>query len=187
VKVYNKLVVDIETGEHLEEDSYEYEGPVAQCVWAAVSAIAAVASAVIGATGAVISADSQRKAANYNADRAEQNAKAAEEKAAYDERMHRESVRKILSAQRALYGDSGLSMEGSPLLVMEDSTKQAELDALAIRYGGDINAAQQRSSANLLRMQGANAQTAGYITAGTTLLSGAKAAGAYFKPTAKKD
>ena len=191
MKVYNKLVVDIETGEHLEEDSYEYEGPVAQCVWAAVAAFAAVLSVAVNVGGAIYSADQQRKAADYNAykedeaaDYANQSAANAEisakNKAEYDEKIHRESVRRILSQQRALYGDSGLSMEGSPLLVMEDSMKQGELDALAIRHGGNINVARVSSSGNLLRMQGQNAQTAGYINAGSTLLAGAgKAAGAY--------
>lgn len=31
MKIYRKLVVDIESGETLYEDSYEYEGPIARC------------------------------------------------------------------------------------------------------------------------------------------------------------
>jgi hypothetical protein len=69
---------------------------------------------------------------------------------------------------------SGVSSEsGSPVLVMEDSVKQGALDALAIRYGGDVEAARQRSAANLYKMQGNNAMTAGFINAGSSLLSGA--------------
>lgn len=135
--------------------------------------IAYVAAAAVAAGGAVYAGDQQRKAANQNADIAEQNAIAAQNKAAYDETRHREGVRKLLSAQRALYGKSGVDMEGSPLLVMEDTAGQGELDALAIRYGGDIAAARDRSAANLSRMQGGAAQTASYFQAGSTLLSGA--------------
>lgn len=31
MKVYNKIVIDIKTGETLSEDSFEYDGPVARC------------------------------------------------------------------------------------------------------------------------------------------------------------
>jgi len=31
MKVYNKIVYNIDTWEVLEEDSYEYTGPVAEC------------------------------------------------------------------------------------------------------------------------------------------------------------
>lgn len=134
------------------------------------------AATAMAAGGAVYAGDQQRKAANMNADIAEQNAIAERNKAAYDENIHRESVRKLLSSQRALYGKSGVDMTGSPLLVMEDTAGQGELDALAIRYGGDIAAAKQRSSANLSRMQGKSAQTASYFQAGSTLLSGASQA-----------
>lgn len=140
--------------------------------WAA-TAIAAVA-AVVSATGMIVSADAQRRAANQNADIQEQAADAARKKAAYDEQMHRERIEKILSAQRALYGKSGVDMSsGSALLVAEDTASQGELDALAIRYGGDVDAARLRSGANLSRMQGSDAQTAGMIGAGATLLQGA--------------
>jgi len=67
-------------------------------------------------------------------------------------------------------------MEGSPLLVMEDTAATGELDALTIRYGGDVAAARSRSSANLSRMQGRAAQVGSYFTAGSTLLSGASSA-----------
>ena len=138
-----------------------------------VIAIAAVASAVVAAGSAIYSGVASKQAADANADIQEQNARAAEAKAKYDEQRHRESVNKILSAQRALYGTSGLEMSGSPLLTMEDTAGQGEMDALAIRYGGDVAAARERSGANLSRMQGNNYQTASYFQAGSSLLSGA--------------
>jgi hypothetical protein len=148
----------------------------------------AIAAAVAAAGAATYSADAQRRAGNqqadYNAAVAEEDAKAAKAKAEYDEKAHRENVRKILATQRALYGKSGVSMEGSPLLVMEDTQKQGELDALAIRYGGDVASARSRSEANLARMTGRNnayAAKGGYIQAGSTLLSGAESASKYSK------
>jgi len=149
--------------------------------WVAGAAIAAV---VVTAVGTVVSADNQRRAANQNADAQEQAAIAAQKKADFDAQRQRESVSKLLSAQRALWGKSGLTMEGTPLLTLEDTAGKGELDTLAIRFGGDLASARERSAANLSRMQGANAQTAGYFSAGSSLLSGAAQAGGY---AAKKD
>lgn len=146
---------------------------------------ALIALAVVAAGSAVYTGVASKQAADANADAQEQNARAAEAKAKYDEDRHRESVNKILSAQRALYGKSGLEMSGSPLLTMEDTAAQGEMDALAIRYGGDVAAARERSGANLSRMQGNNYQTAGYFQAGSSLLSGASSVAKINTPKAK--
>lgn len=145
----------------------------ATSTYLAIAAAAAVASAGVGTAGAIQSGKSQEDMAEYNAAVATEDAKAAKYKAGYDEQAHRDQVRKTLSAQRAAYGASGVDMTGSPLLVMEDTAQQGELDALAIRYGGDVEASRQRSAANLYRMQGSSAKTSSYYQAGSTLLSGA--------------
>lgn len=186
MRIYNKIIVDIETGTVLESDWFEYDGAVALCDAAIYIGLAlAAVSAAVGAGGAVYSADASRRTANYNADVMAQEALAAKDKAAYDEKMHREHVKKVLSTQRALYGDTGLSNEGTSLMVMEESVKQGEMDALVIKYGGDIAAAKARSQGNLFRMQGRQSQTAGYIGAGSTLLGGLSQAAGMYKPKAK--
>ncbi|MFH2044393.1 MAG: hypothetical protein ABIK92_04525, partial [Pseudomonadota bacterium] len=48
-----------------------------------------------------------------------------------------------------------------------------ELDALAIRYGGDIGSSMYRSEATGQRFTGTQAKKAGAISAGATLLTGA--------------
>ena len=138
-----------------------------------VALIVLGASAAVGAGGALYAGEQQRKAASYSADVAEQAAVAARERAAYDEEMHRERIRKTLSTIRSLYGKSGVDMTGTPLLALEETAAQGEMDALAIRYGGDVAAAQKRSEAALYKMQGRAAQTSSYFQAGSTLLQGA--------------
>lgn len=141
---------------------------------ALASAGAAVAGAGVGVKGQIETAKAQQKIANYNAEVMNAQAKAVEQKAKYDEGLHRDQVKKILSAQRAEYGTRGIDPgTGSPVLVRQDTVKQGEMDALAIRYGGDVEAALARSKANLIRMEGQNRKSAGYYKAGTTLLSGA--------------
>jgi hypothetical protein len=81
-------------------------------------------------------------------------------------------VRKLLSSQKAAYGKSGVDLAGSPLLALQETVEQGELDALAIRYGGDVDASRNRSAAEISRMEGKAARTSGYLQAGSTLLSG---------------
>lgn len=146
------------------------------CTGIGIALIASASAAVVGTAGSLYAGAETRKAAEYSAKVGEQAAETARMKAAYDEELHRERVRKTLSTMRALYGKSGVDITGSPLLELSESAGQGELDALAIRYGGDVEAARQRSSATLTRMQGKAAQTASYFQAGSTLLSGAGSA-----------
>lgn len=131
-----------------------------------------IAAAVVAAAGAGYAGYAQNQAAKESAKVAEQNANAARDKAAYDEQTHRERVKKLLSTQRALYGSAGVTEQGTPLLVMENSAKEGEIDALAIRYEGEVEAQRFLSEASNLRKQGSRAQTSGFINAGSSLLSG---------------
>lgn len=134
---------------------------------AEVAAAAAVVSAVVG----VYSAYEQKRAASKAAGIQEEQAEAAEKKTKYDIELHRERVKKFLSSQKALYGKSGLALKGSPLLVLQDTERQAKLDEMAIRLGGDVNAATYRSQANLLRQEGKSLFTTGTLRAGSSLLT----------------
>jgi len=146
----------------------------------------ALASTAVAAGSAVYQGQQANKTAKYNAQVSEQNAIAAQQKAAYDEKLHRERVRKLLSSQKAAYGKSGVDMAGSPLLVLQETVEQGELDALAIRYGGSIEASRNRSAATLARMEGRAARTSSYAQAGSTLLSGgSQAADRYNKAKVK--
>lgn len=132
-------------------------------------AIIAVAAA---AGSAAYTGYQQSEAADYNQKVANQAAETAQAKAAYDENIHRERVRKLLSTQRALIGKSEIAMEGTPLLALQDTAAQGELDALAIRYGGDVEAAKSRSEGNIAKMKGKAESTSSYMKAGNSLLSG---------------
>jgi hypothetical protein len=135
--------------------------------------ILGIGALVTSAAGATYAGIQQSNAADYSASVSEQAARAAKDKAQYDENKHREMVRQIISSQNALYGKSGVDMTGSPLLTLEDTAGQGELDALAIRHGGDVEAARQRSAAALAEMKGDSAFTSGLIGAGSSLLTGA--------------
>lgn len=153
---------------------------------AALSAAASVASGVIGAIGAIQSANASAAAAEYNARVQERNMVIADQNrkqtidtaeiAASDKR--RES-RRVLASMRAAYGTSGLDMAGSPLDVLEDTALEQELDASRISYEGRVRGREGaiqmlglQEGANLSRMEGAAAKTAGYIGAAGSLVGG---------------
>lgn len=124
------------------------------------------------ALGQIQQAQAARAAAEYNARVAEMNAVLAEQQAAAEEDRQRRLSYKQLSAMRAGYGAAGVSIEGSPLDVLEESAANAELDALTIRHAGQVRATAYRQEAALERYRGKAATRAGYISAASTLLTG---------------
>jgi hypothetical protein len=144
------------------------------------------ASAAVSAIGAIQQGQDAKKAANYNAAVAEQDAIAAQNKAKYDEGLHRERIKALLSKQRAIIGASGADMSGSPLLATIDTIEKGELDALAIRQGGEIESRRYKNQAASSRLEGKSASRASMYKAGSTLLSGASSVASYKAPTKEK-
>jgi len=148
--------------------------------WAIAAVVAVVVASAVSAYAAYEQGQQQEAQAKYQSKIATNQAQAAKNAAAVAEANRREQDRRIMAEQRALVGGSGLSTEGAPLFVMLDSAKEAELDAIRLRYGGTLQQGGFLDQAQLLQYQGRQAARAGEITAGTTLLTGASSAvGAY--------
>jgi len=133
----------------------------------------AAGSAIVGAVGAIQQGKAQQSMANYNAAVAERAAESAKVAAAFEESAQRSQAEKLRSTQRALFARSGVTPEGSPLLVEADTAAQAEQDALAIRFSGSAAEARAKSQAAMSRFEGRVAKQASMFKAGTSLLSGA--------------
>lgn len=136
----------------------------------------AVAALGVQAIGSIVGGIRQDKISKYNAKVSEQAAISAEKKAEFDETAHRERVRKALSTQRTRIAKSGIDVTGSPLLAIEESAAAGEMDALAIRFGGEVESERLRSQAKGERFAGKSAKRASFLSAGGSLLS----AGAQF-------
>ena len=117
----------------------------------------------VGALGAIGAGKAENSAAQFNADSARMEAQARET-------AQRTAAQRQLGSIRAGVSKSGATMEGTPLAVLSESAANAEIDALNTRYSGQREAA-------LYASRGRNAKTAGYMRAGTSLLS---SAGRYF-------
>jgi hypothetical protein len=139
-----------------------------------VLAVMTAVSTVVSAGAQFMQGQSAARAASANAAMAEEEAQRARQTAAVEEQRNRDQSRRIISAQRAAYGASGVvSEEGSPLLALADSASEAELDALTIRYSGATQARRLQAQAASDRASASGARMQGLVGAGTTLLGGA--------------
>lgn len=138
-------------------------------------AIAAMAvGTAVSAYGQYQAGKAQKRAYEYNAQIQEQNAKMAQEQAEYEARRQKSRTRKMLAAQRVAYNASGVvGSTGTALDTLRQTMMEGEMDRMAILYGGDVEAVNQRSQAALSRMQGKAAYKAGMFGAASTLLGGA--------------
>lgn len=130
-----------------------------------------VAAAALSAVSAIQQGRASQQAANYQATVAQQQGEQARQVAAQQEEDYRRQQSRLMGAQRAAVGGSGATMSGTPLLSSEDMAGEAELQALRIRYGGDVQTARATQEAELLRYQGKQAKKQGYMRAGASLLS----------------
>lgn len=93
----------------------------------------------------------------------------AEEDAKVTEARQRQLSYKMLSSMRAGYGASGVTLEGSPMDVLENSAANAELDALLIRHRGQVEKISHQYQASSDRYAGHASATAGLIKGGLSI------------------
>jgi len=147
-----------------------------------------IGSTLLGAAGSIQQGNAANKAAKYNAQVAEMNAtisdrraKDAIERGATEEQKKRQQVQQVLGQQQAAMAANGVDITfGSPLDTIVDTSVLGELDALTIRsnayresYDYQVQASNQRAGAELTRMEGSAAKTAGYLNGFGTILGGA--------------
>lgn len=135
------------------------------------------AAAVVGAISAIQQGRAQQAAANYNAQISMQNAEIsradAEMQAA---QVQRENVLRLGAIRAAQGASGGAAGEGSVLDVLGDAAAQGELERQFVIYQGEQRARGFTNTAQLDRYSGQQARSAGYMRAGTELLSGGAAA-----------
>jgi len=129
---------------------------------------------------AAAQAEGAKAMAEYNAKLAEREAMAVERQTEYAQKRKAEAAARYAGSLRAGMGAAGVVPgEGTPLLIEAKQAAQAELENLMLGYQGQIAAGRARSQASLDRLQASiygqrasNLQRAGYLGAGTTLLTG---------------
>ena len=146
---------------------------VAGSTGAAISANVSLASGLFSAVSAISQGSSQERLAERNAQIAKQQATQIEQEAAFEEGRKRSETQRLKASQRAAQGAAGGGVDtGSNLLVLEETATLGELDALTIRYRGDVQARRVRAQAETDIFEGQIAQQTGRLQAGTSLLTG---------------
>ena len=128
-----------------------------------------IVAAAIAAGASVAGGLQQQEQAKVNAQVLEDQARVQKQAAALEADTLRRQAEAVKSRQRAAYAASGVTLEGSPLQVLEDTAAEAELDALAIRWSGSVAEAQSRRQAAEARLAGRMAAGADPIAFGVTL------------------
>ena len=128
-------------------------------------------------------AQSQAKAQSawnmYNAKVAQREAESERQAAAFESKQQKRRAGALLARQRALIGASGVEMEGSPLLVAEDTAAELAKEEVNLRLTGQrrVAAFKSQSILDISKASAAKAQAAGFgraavIGAGSTILQG---------------
>ena len=153
------------------------------------------AGAVIAAIGLAIKVGSDIAASNASANAADEEAnlrdlqaREVDIKAARDEKLLRKRGAEFMGEQTARYAASGVaSLEGSPLLVLEDTFASIQEEALAIRHGAQFRGEQLRRSAKSMRDQAGQMRIASLFGMGGNILTGGAQVNALNDPNTDKD
>ncbi len=116
----------------------------------------------------------------FNAGVARQEGLLAQASAKLNIARRRKVARSLISTQEALFAKSGVTSEGSPILVMEESLAEAELDILIEQFNADVaqsraesEAVQAEIRAGQRRLVAGQERTAGRARRTTTLIESA--------------
>ncbi len=163
---------------------------------AAIAGMTAVAGGIsaLGAIQQAQAASAQAKSAaqaqEYNAAVARNNEIAANQQASFAEDQQRRRFRALQAEGMVAAAQSGAGLGGSNEDVLRQNAIANELDALTIRYEGQMKARGLLAQAELDRMQAeANrraaraATTGGYMSAGASLLTSASRAYGMARPS----
>lgn len=136
---------------------------------------------LIGASGNIAQGIDDNTAANANAAALGQQARTAQEQGYADEQTQRRQARQVIGDQAAAISQAGGGTGGTAAKVADQSAINAELDALNIRYGGNIKASGLMAQAQAEKLQGRAARVQSGFLAGANLLKGysAQKTGAY--------
>jgi Tfp pilus assembly protein PilE len=119
----------------------------------------------------------------YNSKVAKREAEAEQAANLFESKQQKKAADRLKARGRAIRGASGVDVEGSPLLVMEDTAEELAKEQQQTRISGTrrVSALESQSILDVSRASAAKARASGFgraapISAGGTLLSGAGSA-----------
>jgi hypothetical protein len=156
--------------------SFAYIATISAGTWAVAASVAATA---VSATVAIEQGITAKATADQNAKNQRQAAISQENVGAQQAADAKLKARKVAASGVAAAGAGGIDPNtGTPLTLAGQTTEFGELDSLRIINNASRTAWGYQAQAGIDEMQGSQAQTAGAMNAGATLLGGAS--NAYF-------
>ena len=131
-----------------------------------------VLGGVVAAQGAKAAGAGQEQQARAEAEAADYNAQVTRQEAAAEEARRRRESSRQLAQIRSGRAKSGVTMEGTPLMVLEESAELAEIDALSARWSGQASAGLDERRAASARASIPYIKQATRYNVGSSLLSG---------------
>ena len=116
-------------------------------------------------------ASAQAQVFEFNAAVHRQRADLIRKRTALDVERQRRRARSFRKKQEALFAKAGVRLTGSPLEVIAESAAELEFDALLTQFEGDIEALNASTSAAIALTRAQQIEQAGFVSAGTTLLT----------------
>lgn len=133
----------------------------------------ALAGTAVGAAGQIAAGNAANATAQAQEQALEQQQEAERRSAAFEISQQQRQDDLEQSAARAAIGASGVGFAGSPTAVLTANRGQQQLDLEAIRYGSTLRQNALSTQADITRMQGRQARTAGFINGASTGIAGA--------------
>lgn len=128
-----------------------------------ILAVTAVAATGASVAGGIASGQAQKKAASQSADLQEQQASLALDEAQTNAGIVANDRRDLLRRQALAYTKSGVALEGSPLLVLENTRSKSQQEVDAIVKSGAAQYKLGMANAATTRTAGRAALTSSYI------------------------
>lgn len=144
--------------------------PIASA-FAVISPIVKVLSAGASVYGALQAPREQANIVSFNAVQARNQAEMERQAGLIREQGVRRQTGQLLGEQVTGFAKAGVKTEGTPLQVMMESAKQAELEALTARYTGESRAFTQGQEALLYEKTANQLRRSSLVKAGTAGMS----------------
>lgn len=135
--------------------------------------IGTIGGGILSAGGALAKGQANSDAANFNAAVDQQRAAQTLDASQADTADYIAKGARTLAAGDAARGATGVTGEGSPLMVDEDTVRAVALGAARKLQGGQVQAGRLQDDASLQKYKANADLTASYLDAGSSLLTSA--------------
>lgn len=131
----------------------------------------ALAAVAISAISSIAQGISANNAAQSEADFLEQQAHLTAAEFAAEAARVRDQNRKFMKRQKLAFLKNGVTLDGSPLFILEETLEEGQKEVNAIAARGTAIAASYFQRADSVRDEGRNALIGGFTNAATTVFS----------------